>query len=743
MSATIYLVVFLFLVHCTSVARTTERRDTLRASSGRSLKAAYMSTDIIRHVQRFQPPVGARITGFIVELAGGVADTAALVSLYGNEGGTAAPHLRQPLGKKLLLRKSVSGVVKMAVDLDVPVVSTGLQLFLSIEGLAKSIRPVTDTEEQIPYCIEATGLERYNQLLGHADGSWESSPYAFCVSLIYERSEKSPSFQFSLDTLLLATTRKDLAASSNITCDDLDGNGLPDIGAAGFVYLNRGKSFDVIQLDSAFRYAPYVFHDIDADQKLELIILPDPLRNDVRVFRLSSNNKLIQDETFAADDFNRVSSICRLDTDGDGTPELFLSGTRKTGRPVLGIIRSRSVSRPARLEFLPWLDALPDGGATLAPFITNEGSLPTLLVRSVTGSVYGITIGDEWGSNPLTLISDVGTSVGLGGLFVASNSETQSAVNTRSIYVPSTTGHVVDSGASIKMMKHGVTPIGEVVALADPKFEIEMTGMVVADLNNDGWDDIVVTQGAPCHFPRVLLGSADGYHESTEPSILDTLDGVLDLAAADVDRDGKVDLIVVCEGRLHLLRNTTSNTGITIKPSAKGSSILGTEVTVFSQGVQSRTRIVSSGRGHNIVEEPTAHFGLAGLRIDSINVRWPSPLSGRSTIRGPFVESGFLDLESSQLIVRTHAIQLIEQTDAVISVRVETQQPDVKNARVYVTSLEGMIIQELFRGVPDETSSIYRWTLTQVNGVPVPTGVYVIVSEVDGNVESIACKVVR
>jgi len=45
-------------------------RDTVRSYDPKSPRAAYMSSNVRRHVQRFNLPVGTAVVGIVVELAG-------------------------------------------------------------------------------------------------------------------------------------------------------------------------------------------------------------------------------------------------------------------------------------------------------------------------------------------------------------------------------------------------------------------------------------------------------------------------------------------------------------------------------------------------------------------------------------------------------------------------------------------------------------------------------------------------
>lgn len=101
------------------------------------------------------------------------------------------------------------------------------------------------------------------------------------------------------------------------------------------------------------------------------------------------------------------------------------------------------------------------------------------------------------------------------------------------------------------------------------------------------------------------------------------------LATADIDRDGRTDLVIVdLEGRPELLRNVSSarNHWLTIRlhgppgnPTGEGAI-----VTVWAGGRKQAATVTASG-SYLSMSEPVAHFGLGSApSVERLEVRWPA-----------------------------------------------------------------------------------------------------------------------
>jgi hypothetical protein len=166
-------------------------------------------------------------------------------------------------------------------------------------------------------------------------------------------------------------------------------------------------------------------------------------------------------------------------------------------------------------------------------------------------------------------------------------------------------------------------------------------GLVFADLDNDGWTDIVQANG----HVNDLRGSypyampAQCFRNDGTGRLVDVSDQAGEpfavahvgrgLASGDLDNDGRIDLILVAQNEpVALLRNRTEPAGhwlvLGLEATASHRDAVGAIVTVTAGG-RRRTGQRIGGGSYLSASDPQLHFGLGeATTIDSIEVQWPS-----------------------------------------------------------------------------------------------------------------------
>jgi hypothetical protein len=179
--------------------------------------------------------------------------------------------------------------------------------------------------------------------------------------------------------------------------------------------------------------------------------------------------------------------------------------------------------------------------------------------------------------------------------------------------------------------------------LVPPSLSRLTFGLVFADMDRDGWEDLFTYNG---HVdPQAgMQGEAFTYKE--RPQLFQNRKGsytdVTDLAGApladaqvgrgcawgDFDNDGRPDLLL-CEnsGSTRLIRNLTENNhhwmGLRLRGHASNRNGYGAEVRVMTGGVTQR-RWVRSGSSYLSHSDTRALFGVgSATSIDRVEIRWP------------------------------------------------------------------------------------------------------------------------
>jgi hypothetical protein len=180
--------------------------------------------------------------------------------------------------------------------------------------------------------------------------------------------------------------------------------------------------------------------------------------------------------------------------------------------------------------------------------------------------------------------------------------------------------------------------------LDGPSRPVTGFGVAALDADNDGFLDLFVANGhvddqpwlgqpmaQPPHFYRG--GPAGTFAIRPAASLGAYFAGARvarGVAAGDLDRDGRVDLVVVHrDSPVALLRNVSERghwLAFTLAGRAKGRGAppIGAVVTVRAQG-RSMTRVVTAGTGYLSSHDARLDFGLgASTQADLVEVRWPS-----------------------------------------------------------------------------------------------------------------------
>lgn len=156
-----------------------------------------------------------------------------------------------------------------------------------------------------------------------------------------------------------------------------------------------------------------------------------------------------------------------------------------------------------------------------------------------------------------------------------------------------------------------------------------------ADLDHDGWLDLVVTNGWPRgddDFKNdstvVLAGDGSGTFSPAPGFPPDTAQG-RGLSLLDVEGDGDLDVLVAnYNGPARLfINNVNDNNWVGIvRTDDDGRVALGTSVTLFTT-VGRYSRTVGESSNYASQNEAVAHFGLpGGARVDSVRIEPPTGL---------------------------------------------------------------------------------------------------------------------
>lgn len=156
------------------------------------------------------------------------------------------------------------------------------------------------------------------------------------------------------------------------------------------------------------------------------------------------------------------------------------------------------------------------------------------------------------------------------------------------------------------------------------------------DVNNDTRPDLFIAKGNVDQMPglamedpnTLLIQQGDGtFAESSVAAGVATVDRSRGAALADLDGDGRLDLVVMNRrAPMELYRNVTQGTGhwlaLELRMPGSNTRAVGALVAVTAQGV-TQTQEVTVGGGHAGGQAIGLHFGLGTAQQAQVTITWP------------------------------------------------------------------------------------------------------------------------
>lgn len=356
--------------------------------------------------------------------------------------------------------------------------------------------------------------------------------------------------------------------------------------------------------------------DIDADGHLD-VYLPEPEGQG----QLCGGPRFVRESLQAAGIPPLAAGAASFaDVDGDGRPDLYVAA-RGRDRLLRGLGRGRFVDITSRSRAddpgsgtsVAWADD--DGDSDLVVANDHLGFRPNELWRNDTakrGPWRFTRVGRAWGAAPAL------ASMGIGSGDLDGDGRIDLVVTDM--------GHP----PLVLLRDHGRFALRRLpVAQANPS--PTAWGVVVADLNNDGAEDVVAAAGAlglDGGFQPDLLYLGDGrgaFREAGSASGLGDPGRGRGVGVVDLDTDGNLDLVVTRLGQPPLLY---VNRGPRDRARAHWLE-LRLDGAVGACGARVEVRAVPRTfvREHSCdpgAPAKVVHFGLAAARRADVRVRWPS-----------------------------------------------------------------------------------------------------------------------
>lgn len=610
--------------------------DTLRQYDVSWGIARYRTPEIAGLASRFALSAPKRITGLRIVFTGDSTGTAQ-VSIVDHGAGSAVPYHGRPMGVVSLVKER-PGLDTVSVTLPSAVDVYGDQFFVVVDGLPAGVTVATDRLRRTKPCVELDGRARYDQLFRMADGQWRGAERAFVIDVITETLDHDSTTVFRSDTAWSrALPRR--GAGSAVSVGDVDGDGRADVLTRSGLSWNvgsLGQPQAVADSAATVLHAVLIDHDIHGARPLVLH------RGAVEAQRVTppTGGRSIAVVYHRMDDLHTITAAAVADVDADGYDDVVVAGIDSLSHVVVMTLRQRS-----------------DGSFDHRPLLndTMVRELPSLYLddRNADGRLEVHAIGRT---------STEDRHYDLDPMGKAGDEHGRTRLGERATYAgyrsggmmrdPSTTGsvgavaNVPDRPAVQPVVGRGPgaplaaeTAAGSIGGPAGSHGDDDGTprsatavlrrstlltddhrsSVVVLDTDNDGTDDILATSACPCRPTHMYAQRQGGLERLRLPAAT----GVADAAVADMDGDGRLDLVFVRNDSVHVLRNHASAEGRWVEVTMdRGQGRVPRRVDI-GEGETARSWVFASGRGLLVQEPPVVHIGLGDVsQLDSARVTW-------------------------------------------------------------------------------------------------------------------------
>jgi len=603
-----------------AIAQTT---DTVRAYDRTSVRAYYDAHSLVRQVQRFLLPAGTTISSVGLMVRGEPCKVAGNIVVYGHEGGLVAPRLGKELYRTTFAKQHY-GNEEVRAQLDPVFTHTGGQLFVSFEGLADGINVLTDTRECPAPCTEAWGEGRFDQMQLDKEGKWKQTPLAYCVELTVS-VPASTSGQFVRDTTFDDVADKQKDATKYLSLADVDMNGYVDVASAGILQLrdeHGGVEIDMQRNDQA----PYVFFaDVDGDQRVDVLSMETSNATRIDVLRLGADRRFKTSQSISLPQRFTVASMSVGDVNDDGLADVILTGQTDTTASLMAIV-STAIGSKAELLTVPASVVLHRNATLLCADMHASAGAEILLRTPDHDYILRYT-----GTGTTSLIAErehtgIGSSVGSASVIVGMGDGSSQLI------LPSQRPWTVTPTNTQQRLKLSGEESVQVVDGDAVRYEERISAEHRADVDNDGIDEVIRFAGGTCRRMGVFKFVHDAWTDVTSKLGLDSLDDCDDGVLTDMNKDGRIDLVVVRRQRLEVYMNRMSiPAATTVALHEYPASV----AVVAANGAVIQKVFTPSGYGHlfqapaqvHVVHRVYTQNGTVNS-ADSVAVRWTGNTGG-------------------------------------------------------------------------------------------------------------------
>ncbi|TNE81286.1 MAG: T9SS type A sorting domain-containing protein [Bacteroidetes bacterium] len=596
-------------------------------------------------VGRVDLPGPGMLSELVVRLGGSSADGTVKLKLYGHEAGTSFPQLEKTIAGPLELKKSKEGNEEVHIKLPEPIRFANNQLFVVLSDWSANVTVLAEGTSALAECSSSSGGDYYRLFAKNTNNSWALvNRRALAIDLVWE-AEKLPASAWFEDRTKASGIAETLSNKS-IAAGDLNGDDFLDLCIRGSVYFNQkdftftDKTADLNITTTDVVASPLI--DINNDGKLDILLLyGDSVNHKVLVNQ--GGGQFQTQELSAEIPVRGISSFSIADINKDGFPDIFV-GRLWTMYPAGGpdITPNYLYLNDGKGDFTDASTLIyPNGythrrsrGSAWCDY-DNDGDLDLFVAN------YYLEADELWRNNGNGTFTDYaavagidrnkfqGSSHGTGCDWGDYDNDGFMDLLSPNLAHPAYLKQYDHFPTTLYRNKGGSTfYFANETANSGIEYEETHAGAAWADFNNDGKLDFVVTTFYGCRYIDLYQQQEDGSFGLVTAQY--GLEGIVtgeDACWADLDNDGKLDLMMGEAGKFKVWKNNTPVwhhhfCEVELEAGSGNKLAIGSRVTLYAGG-KSYIRDVTAGRGVRMQPATRVHFGLAETdQVDSVKVFW-------------------------------------------------------------------------------------------------------------------------
>ncbi len=732
-------VLLIICFFCAATSLQSQIHKVLAGYSASGTVVHYRDRDITVQAARFETPSACILKSVSITL-GGMNTGSARLRVFGHEGGASIPLLEQDVTTPVLLQKTLAGPQTLTIEFPQTISFSNNQFFIAVDQLSEGVVLLSDTVSNSPSCNSDRGEQYRPQCIKNTSGIWRYGPSSYLISADISYEETAPIFHCD-------TVATGVGAQKGISCVDINSDGFYDILTGNRLFLNdgtgvftdRGRELGIESTSSV----SFVL-DMNNDGRIDILF---PALHGIDESRsvLYLQNSDGQFIAYSIDLPRLDNPTCYsiADINFDGYPDVFIGqasvfdalslrnylllNTGQLSFTIHSAFQQQDI--PASSYGSMFVDINGDGGDEL--FIAGgPGRDDELWKNDGQGNFFSINRKQSRG---------ISATRGCHSTY-SRNDTTPIYLLPQSIGLPwkLSDDEILAPRFSASVMMKDADDVYQAQAV---EYEEKQSGGVWGDINNDGLPDCILTTSCRCRYADVYIGQNNGQLVNETAALgLDYIGAANDAVWADVDNNGALDLLVVCEGKLRVYRQDASlynHVALDLRSPAGLAATIGAKATVYSNG-ETFTRSVQWGRGLLMTDPLRLHYGLGSNQtIDSIVVEWPG--SEPETFASPTINSSVTLVQGQGLRKNdTGIISLIttypNPFDRMLTMACTIETRGILHVSIF--SVAGTKIADLHNAAVEPGSFFLQWDGRDASGNRVASGQYIYQFSINGIVRT-------